>query len=326
MSIKKSTRKITALGIACFFVLMSLSRIASAGEREDFKPRLSIKLTGGLRYMRVGDINTHIKSFDDFLSRAIPTYRGGKMKVINNYGSDFEGELRLDIGSKFAVGLGVGFISSESNSNFRTAGIYPFPEIWIYYIPDHLIEFVTELKTKTIPLKIGGYYNLPLGTKINVILNGGFGYYFSKCSLYKYNLNVPLDPSYLFAEISNEYNVSGKNLGIHGGFGFEYKLTNSLALVAEAQRRYAKIKKLEGDRIYYYYKLAGLFGDLDQGKEEGILYIGERDMTDVGYGSQCPDLIISPTKPTGPEFRNIKQAGLDFSGISLRVGIRVKLF
>lgn len=328
MRCKIQAKKIGTICILLFVLPVFLNRIAYSGESGIFKPKLSIKLTGGLRYINVGDINNHIESFDNYMSSSIylSFYEGGKMGKINNYGPDLEGELRLDISSKFAVGVGIGYISGKNESNFQTVGIFPFStQMYIPEIspPGDLFEFVVESKVETIPIKLGIYYTIPLGSRINIFLKSGLDYYFSKCFIYKYNEIISLDHTVLipeFYEISNKYDMRGSGLGFHGGLGFEYKISNVFALVLEIQRRYAKIKNLKGKWVY-----SNTF-TLEQGEDEGILYIAKKNMEDEGFSAHYPDLIVSPSKPSGAKILYTREATLDLSGFSLRVGIRIKLF
>ena len=323
MRCKIHAKKIGTICILLFVLPVFLNRIAYSGESGIFKPKLSIKLTGGLRYINVGDINNHIESFDNYMSSHLSLYEGGKMGKINNYGPDLEGELRLDISSKFAVGVGIGYISGKNESDFQTVGFWPFGMIYAYSPPADLFEFVVESKLETIPIKLGIYYTIPLGSRINIFLKSGLDYYFSKCFIYKYNEIISLDRAVLipeFYEISNKYDMRGNGLGFNGGLGFEYKISNVLAIVLEIQRRYAKIKNLKGKWIY-----SNTF-TLEQGEDEGILYIGKKNMEDEGFSDNYPDLVVSPSKPSGAKILNAKEATLDLSGFSLRVGIRIKLF
>ena len=324
MRCKIHAKKIGTICILLFVLPVFLNRIAYSGESGIFKPKLSIKLTGGLRYINVGDINNHIESFDNYMSSFLSFYEGGKMGKINNYGPDLEGELRLDISSKFAVGVGIGYISGKNESNFQTAGDFA-PIYQIYIVPPiDLFEFVVESKIETIPIKLGIYYTIPLGSRINIFLKSGLDYYFSKCFIYKYNEIISIDGTVYpveFYEISNKYDMRGNGLGFNGGLGFEYKISNFLALVLEIQRRYAKIKKLKGKWIY-----SNTF-TLEQGENEGILYIARKDMEDEGFSDIFyPDLVVSPSKPSGAKILNAREATLDLSGFSLKVGIRIKLF
>jgi opacity protein-like surface antigen len=288
-----------------------LNRIASSEQRENFKPRFSIKLTGGLGYIGFGDINTHLESYDNYLSERT-NYEGGKTKTLH-YGSDLEGELRLDISSKFAISIGIGYISGKNKSIFEYHGPYPFPT---WFEANH--NYFFKPKIKTIPLKLGIYYTIPLISRIHLFLNGGLGYYFSKASLYKHHLGSNVGWAVIYTK-EEKYDVSANSLGFHGGIGFEYNITNNLALVLEAQGRYVKKKNLKGSRLYSL-----TFGMYPDGEEEGTLYIGERNLR--YYGENTPDLVISQSKPTGDEFQNMREAVLDLSGFSLRLGIRIKVF
>jgi len=315
MRSKISTKNRGTIWIILFVSLVFLIRIACSEERENFKPKFSIKLMGGLGYLSVGDINRHLESYDNYLSK-MTNYEGGKTKKLDNYSSNLEGELRLDISSKFAVSVGIGYMSEKNKSFFEYTGPFPFRALF-----EGKQNYFIKPKIKTIPLKLGIHYTLPLSSRINLFLNGGLGYYFSKASLYKCHWSSNYGGYFVIHTKEENYDISSNGLGFHGGIGFEYDIANNLALVLEFQGRYARIKNLKGNRFYNL-----TFGVNPGVEEEGILYIGERDLTIEGYGENCPDLIISQSKLSGDEFRNTREAVLDFSGFSLRMGIRIKLF
>jgi hypothetical protein len=305
----KKTIALIVFSIIAFFFT---GQMAVAEEKDQFKRNLSLKITGGLRYITVGDINDHIESFDDYMSSAIAFYEGGKMEGVGRFGSYLEVELRIGVSPRLSIGLGSGYISGSNKSDFQTVGVFPFTSpVWT----PNLMRFTIEPKVKAIPIRLGIYYSLPFASRANVLLVGGIAYYFAKGILSKYNLNVILcEPSIPeHPEISTSYDVSGSGFGVHGGIGLEYRLTRSLFLIIEAQGRYAKIGNLNGTLIY------SNTWNYDQRREEGTLYIGTRDMTDEGYGPGCPDLSVSP-------LQNMKKAALDFSGFSLTAGFRIKLF
>jgi len=308
-------RNKTSIWFLIVILSLLLNRSSFPGEEENFKPKFSIRLMGGWDYMGVGDINTHLESYDAHLSE-MTNYEGGRTKKLNNYGSDLEVELRLDISPKFAVSVGIEYMSEKTKSYFEYTGPFPFQALF-----EAKQNYFIKPKVKTIPLKLGIYYTLPLSSRINLILNSGLGYYFSKASLYKCHWSSNYGGYMIIYTKEENYDVSSKGLGFHGGIGFEYNIANNLALVLEVQGRYARIKNLKGNRFYNL-----TFGVNPGVEEEGILYIGERDLTVEGYGENCPDLIISQSKPSGDEFRGVREAVLDFSGFSLRAGIRIKLF
>jgi len=312
MRIRILTKKRVIICAILVLSLVFLSRIASPEETENFEPRLSIKLSGGLSYMLGGGINTHLKSYDDYLS-AMTDYEGDKIRRLQ-YIPEFEGELRWDITSKFAVSVGIGYISGKNKSYLEYEGPFPFQTS-----SNPTQQYFLKPEAKTVPLKLGIYYTLSLSPGINLFLNSGFGYYFSKCSLYKKHISSSWSIFQIYYTKEEQYDVRADSLGFNGGIGFEYDIANNLVIVLEIQGRYAKAKNLKGNKLFSVW-------DVSYMEEEGTLYIGERDMTDEGYGKYCPDLMISQSTPSGDEYRNIREAVLDFSGFSLRVGIRIKLF
>lgn len=296
------------------FLLTFSIRAASAEEGQKFKPRLSIKLSGGLSYFNIGDINNYLKTYDNYLS-VMTHYEGGETKTFN-YIYDLEGEFRLDIGSKFALSAGIGYISGKNKSYFEYTGPFPFQVAY-----ENNQKYFIKHEVEVIPLLFGIHYKLPVSQRTNIFVNSGIGFYFSKDFLYKCHWSSAVGQWPVIYTKEEIYDVSSSGLGLRGGIGFEYGIANNLAFVLEIQGRYARIGNLKGTRFYSLTFLA------DQGKEEGgTLYIGERDMTDEGYGESCPDLIISSTKPVGDEFKNVRKAILDFSGMSLRAGVRIGLW
>lgn len=308
------TKRRAIIWVILFVSLVFLNKSAYPEEKEKFKPKFSIKLTGGWAYMNGGDFNRYLKDYDNYLSE-MTDYEGGEIKTLQ-YGSDLEGELRWNVNSKFAVSVGVGYMSEKNKSYFEYTGPFPFQALF-----EGKQNYFIKPKVKTIPLKLGIHYTLPLSSRINLFLNGGLGYYFSKASLYKCHWSSNYGGYLVIHTKEENYDISSNGLGFHGGIGFEYDIANNLALVLEFQGRYARIKNLKGNRFYNL-----TFGVNPGVEEEGILYIGERDLTVEGYGENCPDLIISQSKPSGDEFQNIKRAVLDLSGFSFRAGIRIRLF
>jgi hypothetical protein len=304
-------KKLIVLVMSIIFFIFA-GQTTFSEKKGNSRLRLSLKLAAGPGYIRVGDINNHIQSFDDYMSASLVFYQGGKMERISNYIPHFEGELRIDFNPKLAIAVGTGYISGSKSSDFQTAGIFPFSSTrW----DPALFEYIIEPEIKAIPLKVGIYYSIPLTSNIDFLMQGGIGYYFSKAYLLKkniirslYEFSIPEYP-----QIVNEYEVSGSSPGLHGGIGLEYKLTNAFFLVIDVQGRYAKITKLSGTRAHFN------TWNSDQNQDNGILYIGTRNLTDEGYGDNCPDLLISPSL-------NMDKASLDLSGFYLTIGLKIRLF
>lgn len=283
-----------------------------AQERAHRGPAVSMKLAAGIGHLKVGDLNSHIRSFDEYMSGRLVYYSGGKMEGIGRTVPDLEGEIRLDLNSRFSLALGFGYLSGSNKSVFQTAGVFP---LFLANGSMSLSEFVLEPRIRAFPLKLGLTYSLPIASRVELIMNGGMGVYISEASLVKvheiHSLAEPTIPEE--PVISNRYDVQGNGLGFHGGVGLEYRLARGLWLALDCQGRYAKVGKLSGTRVHWN------SWNQTQGEDEGVLYVGVRDMTAEGYGENCPDLAVSPSP-------SMKRAALDFSGISVTIGIRVRLF
>ncbi len=295
MASSKSIKKKRTIWAVLIISFVFLSRIAFSEEREIFKRKLSINLTSGYCSMNVGDINSYLKSFDNYLLETT-NYKGGKIITLH-YFPEIELGLRLDLSSRFAVDVGMGFMSEKKESGFDfTENVPPY----IFYR-----HYSIEQEIKVLPLILKSHYSALSSSRVHLSLNFGLAYYFSKCSLIIYE-SLPVMPPPVV------YSIKSRGPGLTGGIGLEYHLANFLALVFEGQGRYSKVRKLEG---YTY-------GSGEDG--EGILYIGEKYY--AADNRYRPYLITSPSKPSGDEYRNIKEAVLDLTGISLKFGIRIKLF
>jgi len=106
--------------------------------------------------------------------------------------------------------------------------------------------------------------------------------------------------------------------GLNGGIGFEYDVAKNIGLFVEGTARYAKLKDWKGDGIS-----TTVEGQAD--KISGTLWYCEtlNDRT----GKYYPSFKVSKNKPSSEEgtYKNIRKAEIDFSGFSLRLGLRIKL-
>ena len=295
MTSNRSTKNKGTICVVLIISVVFLCKIALSEEKENFKRKLSINLTSGYCSMNVGDINSYLRSFDNFLSETTD-YEGGKIKTLH-YFPEMGLEMRLDLSSRFAVDVGMGFMSEKKESSFEYTKISP---PYTYYK-----SYYIEQEIEVLPLILKSNYSALSSSRVHLSINFGLAYYFSKCSLIIHE-SSPLMPSPVF------YSIKSRGPGLTGGIGLEYNLANFLAFVIEAQGRYSKMRNLEG-----YTSGSGEDG-------EGILYIGEKYYAaDDRYR---PYLITSRSKPSGGDFINIREAVLDLRGFSLKFGIRIRLF
>lgn len=283
-----------------------------------FKPGFSIKLTYGINNNSWGDINKCLKSFNsselfDYMRVNFPDLITGEIRELNNSASDWEAEVRIEVGLRFALSLAASEKIIQKNESFLT---------YIYRgsVGDQISSytFMPEVKV-SMPVRLGICYKLPLSSKINIIFNTGGGYYSAKVSEYwKLEQTFPSGDS---GWTTRYWETDPKRVfGFHGGIGLEYSLVKNFALVVEFQRRYAKLKDLKAIVQREGRHSGGIHED------KGALYYF--NMWDVGIGTRYDNLEVWETPPDFSiwDMTDIRKAVLDLGGFSLRAGFKIKLF
>lgn len=283
-----------------------------------YKPGFSIKLTYGTNRYSWGDINKCLESFNnnelfEYMRSYFPELISGKIIKLDNFASDWEAELRIDIIRRFALSLAISETIIRKNESSLT------------YIDRHLIgdqisawTYRPEVKVST-PVKLGIYYTLPVISKININFNAGIGYYSAKVSEY-----MRYEITFVSGETDwtvFDWETNARRLcGFHGGIGLEFSLIKNFALVVEVQRRYVKLKDLKGIWQAEGKHSGGIH------EKKGTLYY--YNMWDFGIGTRYDNLKVWETPPDFSiwDMRDIRKAVLDLTGYSFRVGIRIRLF
>ena len=279
---------------------MFLSGKAEAQGRFNFKKRLSFKLYSGYNYLNMGDLNTWIESQNNYYATAALKWIASVPEQFETLhsGLSFGGELLIDLTSKWAVSFGIEHIYMKNKSGLT----------YIDYYNDEFKHFLTSV-IKTIPLKVGVYYSFPINPKIKFFLNTGVGYYFAQSSQ---DYHFQYDDYWA----AWQRDMSSSDLGFHGGIGFEYNIKKYLSLVFEGRGIYAKIDSFEGT-----IKTNNSTGA--EYTQEGIFYYWEELDKSLGIGTSH----IVPEKPEPIWYRrDIRKFTLDLSGVSLRVGIKIRIF
>jgi hypothetical protein len=303
------------------FLFMFLNDSGQATEKSNFMQRFSIKMTSGLSYLTVGDINTFLQSVNEEHTDIAQYYNGlkkGELKKIR-FGSGSEVELTFDITPRFRIGLGTGYIydKRESSSGFEIEAEVIPPDL--YYVD---VTFSPRVSISAIPIKFGAYYIFPLGSNKRLFINGGIDYYFTKTRFYWKQIEVLTRTRDGFKALDGrewaEWDLISKGIGFHGGIGFEYDFAKNFALIIETQGTFAKLNKLKGDEIYVGYRYS-------EQNYYGYVFYFERGSI---IGKFYPELGFFKEKPDYPypDYRNIRDALLDLSGYFLRIGIKIRLF
>ena len=298
-------KKIIWLLFILSFIIFN--KIGFSEERQKFKQRISIKLTAGGGYVAIGDMNKHLDSMNGYkyYSGVSISDVSGKIEKLSNQSNDWELELKIDASPKIGFGFATSFFHRRNQSS-----------IYAYQVPefgrDYKMIFEPEIKV-IMPVGLNLYYSIYSGSKLNVFINSGIGWYLGKMTENMTENFIYPDGDVYF---NNRYWEVENNLslGFHGGVGFEYNLKKNLALVVELQGRYLRIGNLEGTVKYETNFGTGL--TIGEG---GTLHFFE-----MGY---YYDLDIPLPAHLFPPLEHIERnAVLDLSGFLLRIGIKIKLF
>ena len=215
-----------------------------------------------------------------------------------DWGGEISGEIIFHL-SRIALSAGMGYINGKSSSkNVTSEG------------GTVTATSTLELDAQAIPVTLGIYYFLPVSPKSQIFLHAGTGYYFVSFAREAYREN---DAPYW---IKNSFTGKGGDLGFQGGIGLEYAMSENIIIVIEGAGRYAKIKGFEGTRdrndsngwsdstTGKYYTLDRLIGEQDWQKRTNVF----------------------TEKPSGDDVRNVRYPEIDFSGFTIRIGIKLRLF
>lgn len=263
----------------------------------NLKGQIRIKFSTGLNYLSLNEANENLLAWRKALELSTAAAKnwnttGGKSKELHN-AFEFEGELLAEVFPFLSIGLSSGYIHAESGENDnwitinRILGEY---------------KYIRPTKASGIPLTINLYTHFPITSKLKLFLRGGGGYLWAKYIEQNGQKLISADKF----NYPDSFHTSGGSTLIHGGLGIWLKLKTNLNLVIEAQVRRAKIEGFSGE---------------NKAGDEGILYFLEEYQTDSGFWQS--KYVLSEENPQGEYIRSVRNAVVDFSGVSLKIGIMI---
>lgn len=301
-------------------VISVLFLLCGTALAEDGLPKaraFSLVVRGGFGLIAVGDLNATLSTFNsmfDYIRGIIPESVSGKIRNVPPSSLDGEIELQRAIG-RFSVGIAV---SAPARHHRKSNLVYVIDDYAGIQINDY--TFDADVRTSA-PVKLNLYYYPRLSPAHSLLINGGFGYYHARLTYDKLML-VQTTTGGTFDE-GRLMNGSGNSLGFHLGVGLEYRLNHRFSLLFDSHWRLCRIGNLQGD------VLATAYADgveLYRISDEGYLY--HENVMDFTTGLNYERLIVSDTPPEGgigfPT--DIRKAFIDLSGVTFRIGLRIKLF
>jgi len=259
---------------------------------------IQLRLSSGLWQMNLGEVNAALVGWRDGLKQTAdvdPNMQfvsgdGGRLRL----GVDFEAELVLSFSRWIKLGLsaGYGYGSLDEKATLLTieqAGT--------------LFERARPTKVSAFPFLVSGYFNLPLGRKFNVYLRAGVGAIQARYVSREAQKKVA-DTRFTYPAYDN---AKASRLTYLGGLGLSYSFDQSLGFFIEAAARSARVDGLTGENRL---------------EQKGILYSYEEYLPQAGFWR--PTMHVLPEEPGGGNVRNVREAVVDFSGYSIKIGLLLK--
>ena len=244
----------------------------------------------GANFAAVGDLNAGARGLADYYGTVLG--RQGKGSVSGLHLTYILGaEVSYSLMPGLTLSVGADYFSGRRTSRVDFAA---------GDLPDAL---VIKPKVQAMPFKVGiAYYPLPY-----LYVKGTLQYFFAKANyLYRFEKGT------FWQEWQGDAKANG--LGAGAAVGGEWEFYPGLFLVGEADFRFARIGGFKGKDI-------SVNSDGESYTEQGTLYYFQ-----AGAGSQenFPLVFIRSDVPTGAGVSAPREAKVNFSGMSLKAGIRVR--
>ncbi len=270
--------------------------------------RISFRLTGGGTYILGGDVNPGTRDWF-YYSKAdwVKLWSGGYRAVHSGY--EIGGDVIYALTPRIGISIGSGYLQISRASSMGLMTITPSL---------HNGGAGANPRLSSIPIRVGMHLTMPLSMKVDFLVEGGVCYYFNA------RYSDVLEAAEFVGEMLDSYKriatsaeANGIPLGFHGRLGVEYRLLPNLFLSLSALGRYASIRTWEGSSEFELFEFVEGWSTFS---EEGILYYEL-----VPHLSDTPRLIAVQSSPSMPLLAEPRKAALDFSGLSLQFGIRIRL-
>ncbi len=250
------------------------------------RSRVNISFFGGGNYFAGGDLNKGGEGLADFFEDESGVSRQGEIKKLQlNY--LFGGELNIPISRSSFLGLGADYITGKAKS------------VTQYPIEPNPNTFTTLPKVEAYVLRLSlSYFPVPY-----FYIKTGLEYYLASTFYYYHRQEGDVF-------IEHDGKADGHGFGSQLSLGVVIATDLPISLFLEVSGRYAKISNFDGE-----YTIKDSTGY--QTKEKGTLYIYQYTSGDKSY----PQLFMHEEVPTDTNITEIKEATLDLSGVSVKIGI-----
>lgn len=294
---------------------------AAAAGKDGVKPSFSLVIKEGWGSIGVGHMNNMLNQREAFLQALNDRNSGtssGSIRALDKSYSDAEAELRMNLG-RLSLGLALTAPARISGPSDKTISwtdaeeTTTMREIW-----------APEIRTDR-PVQLTLYYSQPIVSRVRAVAGAGIGYYRAEMKMrraweYIYSPYSALSGDYRF-------DVRGHCFGPHIGLGLECAVMKSVSVILEGQWRSVRIKRLSGTSTM----IANQFGSSGYAETHVDTYEG-----DLIYYFRVAegDTLVQAIMCLEPEYMqngwdsysDPYKAGLDLSGFSFKIGLKINLF
>jgi hypothetical protein len=260
-------------------------------EKEPQAARYSLALTAGAIYATIGDLNKAAQGLADLTSEQLGIPADKEVTPIH-LAYLFGGELSFPLSSQFTLSAGADYFSSKKESTIA----------FLNEAVTDSYKAAPEITALPVKLSITFYPASFLYFKL------GASYYFVKCRYF-----YRFEQEDTWKEWQGE--AKAQNVGFWGGLGFEWSMGAHLAVLIEAVSQFAPIKGFKGTGTSLDSTMT------EPATEEGKLYAYDGKISSL---NSYPLLFIRNKLPSEGGVENAREAEVDFTGITLRAGFRIK--
>jgi hypothetical protein len=260
---------------------------------------LHFKISGGYAYLKLSEVHRSLHGWAEW--KKIEAKENKNWQVLEenvrnmHSGINLEGELLFFITPRLSVGLGAGYLYSDVNETKAEVTVER---------PAGTLNQVFPMTVSAYPVTLSGYYFVPLRNNLRLFFRGGFGFVWAKY-VNREGRKVLTAKNYNYFELQKA-SASG-SIAI-GGFGLMYDSDIGVRFFIEGTARLAKIQGFSGEN-----ELA----------IKGTLYYYEEYSSDLDFWQARAKIMAE--KPSGPDFRSVSEAVVDFSGFSAKIGFMIRL-
>jgi hypothetical protein len=249
----------------------------------------SLAISGGGNTIRGGELNDGIRGLADLYGDILGVQGKGSVDRVR-LGYVLGLEVYFPLSKRLSWGIGAEHFQTKNESQVD------------YLQGSSSSVLLISPNLRATPISVILAFNLIP----SLYLKGGVAYYFAR---YSY--------AYLFQTTDStqqwEGKASAQGFGLSGGFGFLKNLSSHLNFFAEISGRYAKIKGFEGTENFQG-------SSSDKLKEDGTLYLIQAQIL---AERTHPVLFIRNSRPNEAGIIGASEAKFNFSGISLKIGLRI---